>query len=47
MEAMITIATRGDDMLKHNEEVGGVIYKYDLPVENFPISFKSRAALLI
>lgn len=30
-----------DDMLKHNIEHGGILYKYDLPIENQPISFKS------
>ena len=29
-------------MLKHNEEYAGVIYKYDLPVENTRIMFKSQ-----
>lgn len=29
-------------MLKHNEEVSGMIYKYDLPVENLPIEFKNQ-----
>jgi hypothetical protein len=30
-------------MLKHNEDYGGVIYKYDLPVVNKPIQFRSQA----
>lgn len=30
-----------DDMLKHNIEYGGILYKYDLPIENQPIMFKS------
>jgi hypothetical protein len=46
MDASVTIATRSDDQLKHNEEVGGRIFKYDLPVENLPISFKNAAALI-
>ena len=33
-------------MLKHNEEYGGVIYKYDLPVENKPIEFKSQLVVI-
>ena len=30
-----------DQMLKHNEEMNGTIYKYDLPVDNKPIVFRS------
>jgi len=29
-------------MLKHGEEVGGILYKYDLPIENLPITFRSQ-----
>jgi hypothetical protein len=32
-------------MLKHGEEIGGILYKYDLPVENTPIVFKSQIVL--
>ena len=32
-------------MLKHMEDVGGVLYKYDLPVENKAITL--RAALMV
>ena len=32
--------------MRHNEDVGGVIYKYDLPLENLPITFKNAAALI-
>lgn len=46
MDASLTIATRADSQLKHNEEVGGVIFKYDLPTANTPISFKNAAALI-
>lgn len=28
-------------MLKHNVDFGGMLYKYDLPVENQPITFQS------
>jgi len=34
MESKIIVAKKPDDMLKHNEDVGGMLYKYDLPVEN-------------
>jgi hypothetical protein len=33
-------------MLKHEEEFGGVLYKYDLPVVNAPIIFKSMQLAL-
>lgn len=42
MESTIVVAKKPDDMLKHNEEHGGTLYKYDLPVENKPIEFKSQ-----
>ena len=29
-------------MLRHNEEFSGLLYKYDLPIENRPIEFKSQ-----
>ena len=45
MEASLTISTKADDQLKHNEDVGGTIYKYDLPVENLPIEFRNAKAL--
>ena len=34
-------------MLRHNEDVGGTIFKYDLPVGNASIVFKSMQALMI
>lgn len=46
MDASLTISTRSDDQLKHNEEVGGVIFKYDMPTVNTPIAFKNAAALM-
>ena len=41
LESSITVAKKPDNMLKHQEEYGGILYKYDLPVENRPIQFKS------
>lgn len=41
MESTILVNKKPDDMLKHNEDVGGMLYKYDLPIENQPIIFKS------
>ncbi len=46
MDATMTISTKSDDQLRHNTEVGGVIYKYDLPTDNTPIAFKSVASLV-
>ena len=46
LASSLTIARKSDDMLKHNEDVGGTLFKYDLPVENLPIAFKSEAALM-
>lgn len=47
MDATLTIATKSDDQLRHNQEVAGVIYKYDLPVENIPIGFRNAKALAL
>jgi len=41
LESTLSVFKRPDDMLRHLEEVGGILYKYDLPVENTPIVFKS------
>ena len=42
IESTLTVTMRPEDMLKHNQEHGGILYKYDLPVENLPITFKSQ-----
>lgn len=34
-------------MLRHNSEFGGTLYKYDLPVVNTPIMFKTGALAVI
>ena len=47
VDASISLNLRADDILKHNEEVAGKIYKYDLPVTNEAIVFKSRQALAL
>lgn len=46
LESSIIVTNKPDSMLKHNEEYGGVIYKYDLPVENKPILFKSQLVVV-
>lgn len=46
-DATISLSISVDDILKHNEEVGGTIFKYDLPVINSPIVFKSKQALAL
>lgn len=40
-EASISLSARPDDLLRHNTDFNGILYKYDLPVENAPIVFKS------
>ena len=47
MDATLTLTTKSDDSLRHNEEYAGMIYKYDLPVENLPITFKNAKALAL
>jgi hypothetical protein len=42
MESSITVTKKPDNMLRHDEEIGGMLYKYDLPVENLPVTFKSQ-----
>lgn len=46
MEAQITLSRRPDDMLRHNADFSGILYKYDLPTENLPIVFRSNANLI-
>jgi hypothetical protein len=46
MESTISVQKKPDDMLRHNEDFGGVVYKYDLPVVNKPIQFRSQALAL-
>ena len=41
LESTIQVHKKPDNMLRHDEEVAGILYKYDLPVQNMPISFKS------
>ena len=44
-EATISLNIRAGDMVKHNEDVGGTIFKYDLPVVNSGIVFKAKKGL--
>ena len=46
-ESTISLDVRAADMLKHNEDVGGTVFKYDLPVVNASIVFKSQQALAV
>jgi hypothetical protein len=41
----MTLNQRADDMLRHNADFNGVLYKYDLPVMNEPILFRKDSAL--
>ena len=45
LESTIQVHKKPDNMLKHDEEVAGILYKYDLPVQNMPITFKSSLML--
>ena len=42
LESTLTVNKKPDDMLKHGEEHGGILYKYDLPIVNQPITFRSQ-----
>jgi hypothetical protein len=42
LDSIIQVSKKPDDMLRHNEDVGGILYKYDLPIENKPIVFRSE-----
>lgn len=33
---------RSREVIKHNEDYGGTLYKYDLPITNLPIVFRSK-----
>ena len=46
LESTINMQKKPDHMLRHGEELGGVLYKYDLPILNAPIVFKSQALAL-
>ena len=39
--AMIKIQRKDEDELMHGED-GGMIYKYDLPIVNSPITFNNK-----
>ena len=42
LESTLIVPKKPDDMLKHNVESGGILFKYDLPVENQPLTFRSQ-----
>lgn len=42
LESSISVKKKPDDMLRHGEEYSGILYKYDLPIVNQPIVFKSQ-----
>lgn len=35
------VTKKPDDMLKHNVDHGGMLFKYDLPIVNLPFELKS------
>ena len=46
MESTITLSQRPDDLLRHNTEYNGLLYKYDLPTQNLPIVFRNKNSLV-
>jgi len=42
IESTIVRQSATADILRHNEEVNGKLYKYDLPLENEAIEFKNQ-----
>jgi len=38
---------RADDLLRHNTDFNGMLYKYDLPIENTPIVFRHMSSLQV
>lgn len=47
MESSITVNERMDDLQRHNTDYGGMIFKYDLPVTNLPITFRNQNTLAL
>lgn len=45
-ESRLSLKKRPDDQLRHQSEHNGMLYKYDLPVENNPIVFRSQNQLV-
>lgn len=47
MESTITLDQRVDDMLRHNSDFNGILYKYDLPTVNTAIIFRNQNHLVL
>jgi hypothetical protein len=45
-ETTITLSQRPDEMLRHNTDFNGILYKYDLPITNQPITFRNQSDLV-
>ena len=45
LDSTLIVPKKADEDLKHLVDHGGVLYKYDLPVENRPVTFKSQLVL--
>lgn len=41
-ETTLKMGRRSREIIKHNEDYGGTLYKYDLPITNLPIVFRSK-----
>ena len=46
-ESSLSINLGDEDAIRQNQEIGGKMYKYDLPLENEAITFKSQSALML
>lgn len=46
MESTITLSQRPNDLLRHNTEYNGLLYKYDLPTQNTAIIFRNKNSLV-
>ena len=45
-ETTISLTARPDELLRHQEDFNGILYKYDLPIINTSIVFKSNALVV-
>ena len=46
MESKKTISQRPNDLLRHNTEYNGLLYKYDLPTQNTAIILRNKNSMV-
>ena len=46
MESTITLSQRPNDLLRHNTEYNGLLYKYDLPTQNTAIILRNKNSMV-